>query len=71
MLDMSLEQGVEKVSLIRIEADMAESKRRQELDDARDERCKSLLLIAIFSNNILLGAQDSKKTSPRVVKSMR
>eukprot|EP00039_Didymoeca_costata_P006935 m.94750 g.94750 ORF g.94750 m.94750 type:complete len:678 (+) comp13458_c0_seq1:113-2146(+) len=38
MLDMSLEQGVEKVSLIRIEADMAESKRRQELDDARDER---------------------------------
>lgn len=37
-LDILREQGIEKVTLVRVTADMAESKRRREEDLAKQER---------------------------------
>ena len=49
-LDAVVEQASDRVSLVRVTADMAESERGRELDDAHDERCVSNVAMPVYNS---------------------
>lgn len=60
------EQGMERVTLVRVASDMAESKRRQENEQARLERCVAVVVpgLILGLKRLLLFSHSHRLPSP-------